>query len=273
MPFLFDRLDGKRIVVTRATEQAEEFVHGLESLGAKVVLLPTIAFVEVEDFAPLDRAVSNLDKFDWVIFTSRNGVKFLTRRFEAPQIPMERVNHLMLTPNVAVIGSATSDEAWTLGFIPAHEATESSGEALARELSEKVRGKRVLLPRSDLADSTLPDALRDAGADVVEVVAYQTVASVVDPKVLESVRQGGADVITFFSPSAYRHIADQIGVENLRRQSDKMVIASIGPTTSKAIRQDELKVGIEAPSASAEALRGAIVAYFRERHYRERVAQ
>lgn len=154
-------------MVTRAPEQAEDFVTALESYGAETLLLPTIAFAEAEDTASLDRAVSDLDKFDWVIFTSRNAVKFLISRFRPLQIPSERVNHLLLTPNVAVIGPATSDEAWSVGFLPEYEADESSGESLASELGEKLRGKRVLLPRSDQADLKLPEALKSrwSGSD------------------------------------------------------------------------------------------------------------
>jgi uroporphyrinogen III methyltransferase/synthase len=266
MPFLFERpLAGKRVVVTRAAEQAEEMVAALESLGAEIIFLPTIAFVEAQDLGPLDRAVSDLDTFDWVIFTSRNAVKFLAQRFRALDIPPKRVTHLLLTPQVAVIGPSTSDEALCVGFLPNYEASESRGEALAEELLEKVRGKRVLIPQSDMADRSLSQCLRSSGAEVVEVIGYRTIVPPLDEKILEGIRQGAVDVITFFSPSSYRHLADKIGVVTLRRLSDKIVFATIGPTTSQALRQDGLEIAIEAPSASAEELWEAIVAYFRQR--------
>jgi uroporphyrinogen III methyltransferase / synthase len=256
---------GKRVVVTRALDQAEEFIKAIESLGAEVLLLPTISFSVPKNPGPLDRAVSELDKFDWVIFTSRNAVKFLAARFGALQLSVDRVRHLMLAPKVAAIGAATSDQAWSAGFSPQFEAEESSGEALARELADQVRGKRVLLPRSDYADSRLPEALRTAGAEVMEVIAYRNVAPALDPRVLDAIRQGAVDVITFFSPSAYRHLVDEVGVETLRRQSGKISLASIGPTTSRAIRRDGLQVTIEASAASAAALAAAIEDHFRER--------
>jgi uroporphyrinogen III methyltransferase / synthase len=274
MYFLFDKpLKGKRIVVTRASEQAEDFIGTLESLGAEILLLPAVAFSEPDDFGPLDRAVSDLEKFDWVIFTSRNAVRFLASRFEHIEISLERVNSLMLTPNVAVIGNATSYEAWSVGFIPQYEASESSGEALARELAEQVRGKRVLLPRSDQADARLPDALRDAGAEVTEVIAYRNVVPPFEPSVLDAIRGGAVDVLTFFSPSAYRRLAEEIGVETLRRQSGKILLASIGPTTSGAIRQDGLGVAVEAHAASGAALAQAIGDHFRERARLEATSQ
>jgi uroporphyrinogen III methyltransferase / synthase len=266
MAFQFNLpLAGKRIVVTRAPEQADDFISSLESFGAEVVLLPTIAFAEVEDSTALDQAASELATFDWVIFTSRNALKFLASRLKALKIPLKRTNHPMPTPKIAVIGAATGEEAWSAGFIPDYEAAESRGEALAQELLEKVRGKRVLLPRSNKADTTLPQRLRDAGAEVMEVIAYRTIAPPLEEKTLEDVREGDVDVITFLSPSAYKNLAGEIGVENLRRHSGKIVIASIGPTTSSAIRQDGLEVAIEASSASAVGVSEAIANYFRER--------
>lgn len=256
-------LAGKRIVVTRAPEQAGEFVAQLESLGAEVLLLPAITISEVEDPSELDRAVNKLAEFDWVIFTSRNAVKFLVRRFAALKIPPERISKLLASPEVAVIGAATSEEAVFLGFLPTYESQESRGEALGKELLEKVRGKRVLLPRSDRADSTLPDLLREAGADVAEVIAYRTVApQSFDLKVVGAIRAGAVDVITLFSPSAYENLVDEVGLENLRRQSSKIGIASIGPVTSQAVREDGFEVMIEAPSPSAASLCAVIANHF-----------
>lgn len=266
-------LSGKRIVVTRAAGQSRELIAHLEALGAEVLLLPMVSFVEPENVGPLDRAVTELDKFDWIVFTSRNAVKFLASRFKALRIPPERANHLMLTPRVASIGSATSDEALSVGFLPNYEADKSTGEGLAAELLHDVRGTRVLLPRSDLADSSLPRILREAGADVVEVIAYRTVAPhPADAKAVEAIRLGDVDVITLFSPSAYHHLSEEIDLEvlrkhsgnALRRHSGKMVLATIGPVTSEAVRSDGLKVEIEAPTASAGALCEAIVGYFQE---------
>jgi len=259
-------LAGKRIVVTRAPEQAAEFIAQLQSLGAEVLCLPTIAIAEAEDDAELDRAIYELDKFDWVIFTSRNAVKFLARRMAALQIPADRVNQLMLSPEIAVIGAATSDEAWSVGFLPGYEAQESRGEALGIELLDKVRGKRVLLPRSDRADQTLPKLLREGGAEVVEVIVYRTVSpQSLDMKVVEAIRSGDVDVITLFSPSAYENLVDEIGLETLHRQSGKIGIACIGPVTSNAVKEDGLEVMIQAPSPSAASLCAVIAGYFESR--------
>ncbi|MGH9717612.1 MAG: uroporphyrinogen-III synthase [Candidatus Acidiferrales bacterium] len=265
-------LAGKRIVVTRAPEQAGEFGAQLQSLGAEVLFLPTIQFAEAEDTEILDCAIAEMDKFDWVIFTSRNAVKFVARRFQVLRLPPERINHLMLTPQIATIGSATSEEALSVGFIANYQAEDSRGEALGQALSEQVRGKRVLLPRSDRANLVLPRCLRELGADVTEVIAYRTVSSEsFDSNTLNAIRDGHADVITLFSPSAYDYLVEEVGREVFPRKSiflrnsSKMLIATIGPTTSAAVRSDGLEVAIEAPRASAEALCKAIAGYFLER--------
>jgi uroporphyrinogen-III synthase len=266
-------LAGKRIVVTRAPEQAAEFAAQLESAGAEAMLFPTVRFVLPDDTAALDRAVSELDKFDWLIFTSRNTVKFLASRFPPLGFSGNRLNRLLHSVRVAVIGSATNHEACSAGFLPAYEAQESRGEALAAELLEEVRGKRVLLPRSDRADPALPKMLREAGAEVVDIVAYRTVVPAsLENSVAQAIRQGDVDVITLFSPSAYKNLADEIGLETLRRHSGKILLASIGPTTSSAIREDGLPVAIEAPSSSAAALCSAIADYFCPRAARGRIA-
>ena len=253
-------------MVTRAPEQSVEFITQLQSLGAAVLCLPTILITEVENPTELDRAIHELDKFDWLIFTSRNAVKFLARRMAALQIPPDRVSQLMLSPKVAVIGTATSSEALAVGFLSSYEAEESRGEVFGTELLDRVRGKRVLLPRADRADQTLPKLLRDGGAEVVEVIAYRTVApESFDVNIVEAIRAGAVDVITFFSPSAYDNFVDEIGLETLDCQSGKIAIATIGPVTSKAVKWDGLNVTIEAPNASAASLCGAIARYFESR--------
>jgi uroporphyrinogen III methyltransferase/synthase len=266
-------LAGKRVVVTRAPEQAAEFVAQLESYGAEVLLLPSIRIAPPENLAALDRAVVELESFDWVIFTSRNAVKFFASRFPLVGITRERMNQLTLAPKVAVIGASTHNEALSIGFLPDVEAHESRSEVLAAELSDQLRGKRVLLPRGDRADSSLPRALEAAGANVVEVIAYRTIRpESFDPAVVEAIRAGEVDAITLFSPSACETLLAEIGLETLSRHSSKIRIASIGPTTSNAVREGGLPVAIESPSASSAALCAVIAEFFRNRANRGTVA-
>lgn len=256
-------LAGKRIVVTRAPEQAGAFIAQLQAQGAEVLLMPTVRFEEPEDFAPLDRAIGEPGKFDWIVFTSRNAVRFFVQRVEQLGLPPDARHEMAAHARLAVVGPATADAAREAGFHVEHEAREFRGESLAAELGPRVAGKRVLLPRSDLGNVALPAELRAAGADVTEVIAYRTVAPQrYDAEVIEALHGGEVDVVTLFSPSGFRHLVEAIGLETLQRHSGKMVLAAIGPVVSAAARSQGLAVEIEAPEATAMSLAAAIAAYF-----------
>src|SRR5690242_19723671 len=151
-------LAGRRIVVTRAPEQSKELRERLEELGAEVLLLPLVRFLEPENMRDLDRAIRSLDKFDWLIFTSTNAVTFFLRRCRA----------LGLWPSgkdgkIAAVGSATRSALESDGLRASFVPAEFNGEQLATELSGAIAGKSILLPRSDRAGEELPSLLRRAG--------------------------------------------------------------------------------------------------------------
>lgn len=259
-------LAGKRIVVTRAPEQAGDFISQLEALGAEVLPLPSVAFANPDDPAPLDRALRELTTFDWLLFTSRNAVRYFIHRLLLMGWPADKLNEAIAHPQVAVVGPATGEAALEAGFLVDHEASEFRGEALAEELAPKLNGKRVLLPQSDRANPSLAAALRGAGAEVVAVVAYRSLApQSPDVAATDALRRGEIDVLTLFSPSALHNLIEVIGLETLRGHSGKMVLAAIGPVTSAAVRGAGLSVAIEAPEATAASLTKAITAYFEKR--------
>ena len=124
----------------------------------------------------------------------------------------------------------------------------------------------MLLPRSDRAGTDLPAALRALGAEVSDLVAYQTAApETYDRTTAETIRRGEVDVITLMSPSAFHHLAEQISVENLSQATQRVALAAIGPITSAAIREAGLPVAIEAREATTAALVAAIVEHFMQR--------
>jgi len=252
-------LEGKRVVVTRAPEQAGALARELEALGAQVVFLPAIQFADPLDFAALDGAIETLEKFDWLIFTSQNAVRFFARRAAALG---KNVSAAAAGPagrtRIAVIGQATARAARSAGFAIDYAATRSTGNDLASELSEAVRSRRVLVPASDRAGEELPGVLARAGAEVVRVVAYRTVAAPAADSALETLRRGEVDVVSFASPSAFIALAGQLGREALAR----LVLAAIGPTTARAIRAAGLPVAIEARKSNSAGLAEAIADYF-----------
>ena len=145
-------------------------------------------------------------------------------------------------------------------------AKNHTGESLARELAEKLRGKRVLLPRSDRADDRLPSVLREAGAEVTEVVAYRTAApKTLDPQTLQRVRNAEVDAIIFASPSAFHNLQRWIPTTELAALSQRVQFAAIGPTTARALREAGAQIEIEASDASPAALADAIASYYQAR--------
>jgi uroporphyrinogen-III synthase len=252
-------LAGRRIVVTRAVEQSRALNARLAELGATVIALPTIAFAEPLDNAPLDAAIAALPNYHWLLFTSANATRFFARRCRARGVDPRTAQSRPLPLFVAAVGPATSEAAAAEGFVVGHMAEEFQGAELARELSGELFGRKVLLPRSDLASDELPVALRKSGAFVTDVVAYRTVpCDAASPEAVAAARRGEADVISFFSSSAFHSLAEKVGLEALRT----VPLAAIGPVTAAAIRESGLTVAIEAPKATSESFVTALLDYF-----------
>jgi uroporphyrinogen-III synthase len=252
-------LQGKRIVVTRAIEQSRELVTRLENMGATVLLFPAVSFSEPSDTAELDRAIHSLGAFDWILFTSANAARFFSQRCrKLGVVPGQGGNY-----RCAAVGSATASAVASEGFPVDHVAQEFNGLALARELSTYIYGKKIVLPRSERARSDLPDALKTAGAEVTEVVAYHTGGlGVIEPEVMRAIQGAQVDVVSFFSPSAIENMRAELGGEVLSRLGAKAAMAAVGPVTAAALRDAGLRVAIEAPLATAESMAAAIANYF-----------
>lgn len=252
-------LAGKRIVVTRAIEQARGLKTQLERMGAVVLLFPAVSFSEPADTGELDRAIRSLEEFDWILFTSANAVRFFAARCRKLTIePCHGGNC-----RCAAVGPATAGALAAAGFSVDHVAQEFLGAALARELSAVLAGKKILLPRSERARADLPNALKTFGAEVSEVVAYHTGGvGAIDPGVMRAIRGAEVDVISFFSPSAIQNMRGELGGELFSRLAGKAAMAAVGPVTAAALRDAGLPVAIEASLATAESMAAAIANYF-----------
>lgn len=251
-------LESKRVVITRAAEQAGGLAAELEKLGAEVVFLPVVRYEEPIDPAPLNSALSKLTEFDWLLLTSQNVVRFVG-------LALARMNPSPwpATLRIAAVGRATAEAAEAVGWPVEHVSTRFQGLALAQELGARLKGCSVLLPRSDRAHPDLPEALRRVGAEVTEVVAYRTLA--VDIQNLPAAREiceRRVDALTFASPSAFRAFCSALGTEAARRVAHAGVIAAIGPVTAQAIREEGVAVGVEAAESTAGGLAQALAEYF-----------
>lgn len=257
-------LAGKRIVITRAPEQSAGLARTLENMGAEVLSMPTVAFAPPEDCREFDDALRNIKHFDAILFLSRNAVRYVFARCAELGIKCGALgssNRLL-----AAVGPGTAEEAVKQGMAMNFVAKNHTGESLARELREKLAGRSVLLPRSDRGDARVSSALREAGANVTEVVAYRTVApQALDPAILDEIRRAEVDVIVFASPSAYHNLAESLGSAAVRKISGRVHFAAIGPATARAIRDSGARLAIEASDAAAigvPALAASIAQFF-----------
>ncbi|MBI9084461.1 MAG: uroporphyrinogen-III C-methyltransferase [Desulfobacterales bacterium] len=251
---------GKRIVVTRAREQASDLVQKLTDLGAACLECPTIEVVPPEDWAPLDRALSNLDTFDWLVFTSVNGVNFFFQRL------FDTGRDLRDLPRIktAVIGPATQKRLLDWGVIsdivPESFRAESVVAAFEKE---DVAGKRVLLPRALEARPVLPEELRKMGAKVEEITAYQTIADrSAAGRLIKDLETGDVDMVTFTSSSTVRNFKALLPASRAGELMAGVAVASIGPITSDTARDLGFAVHTEASAYTIDGLREAITAYY-----------
>ncbi|HEX2093115.1 MAG TPA: uroporphyrinogen-III C-methyltransferase [Longimicrobiaceae bacterium] len=245
-------LFGRRIVVTRARAQASDFAAALEALGAEVIQFPTIRIVDPADPAPLLRAASEADRFDWIIFTSVNGVS----RFWSALRRAGRDTRSLAGVSLCAIGPATGAAIEMEGahpdLVPDRFVAESVVEALVQEVD--LRGTRILLPRAEEARSVLPEALRERGVEVVEIVAYRTVPDGAESEVLRARLQAEEiDLVTFTASSTVRNYVEILGTEVGRAE-----VASIGPITSATARELGLPVHVEAEQHTIPGLVQAI---------------
>lgn len=252
---------GKRIVVTRAREQASDLVRQLSDLGADCLEYPTIKIVPAEDLKPMDEAIKNLSAYDWIVFTSVNGVKFFFDRLFETDKDVRALNHLC----TAAIGPATAERMFQFGLksdiIPKNYRAESVVEAFRKE---KLDGKKILLPRAGEARPVLPVELRKMGADVDEVTAYLTEKVRDNADLLvKQLEDNAIDLITFTSSSTVKNFKNLLPPKEFTRLIDGIAIASIGPITTDTATESGFKVAISAESYTIPGLCEAILKYYR----------
>ena len=262
MPDIPKPLKGKRVVLTRAHEQSATLQRALEKGGAEVIVLPCVEFCAADNLAPLDESLHQLAEFDWLVFTSQNAVKFFSRRLRETRC--DPMNLSEPRPRVAAIGPATRDVAVRAGWDAELKDTGiRSGSEFAAKMVGKAKGKRFLLPQSDLAAPHIADRLREAGAIVTSVVAYQTcVPKSLDGEQVDRIRREGADAVIFASPSALRNFAQVLGPLAFKRMGEKSAFVAIGPTTARAIRDAGVPVAMEAAKPNPYAIIKAMAEYF-----------
>ena len=251
-------LADKRILITRAQGQTEEFSGLLESYGATIIPFPTIEIVPPGDWGPLDKAIERLKTYDWVIFTSVNGVKFFTQRLKE-----KGVNITVLGgKKICAIGPRTQGELEEMGLTVTFMPTEYRAEGVAEGLKTRgIKGQKILLPRAREARKILPNALREAGGVVDEVEAYRAVRPAKSKDSLEAILNKGIDVVAFTSSSTVRNFMELLSDKTAM---NGVKVAVIGPITAETARTYGLEPAIAPAEYTIPALVEAIVEYFKQ---------
>jgi uroporphyrinogen-III synthase len=245
-------LTGQRVVVTRPHQQAQELCQRLHALGAEPILFPVIAIAPAENGGPLDQAIIRLADYDWVIFTSVNGVEHFWARLAEHSSPQSRPTLAAPNLKIAAIGPITAESLRQRG-VPVHlMPDEYRAEAILGVIGD-VAGQRILLPRADIARPALANGLRAMGALVEDVAAYRTVKGTPPPAAFDALCVG-VDVVTFTSSSTVRNFVLLTNGLDYGRP----LIACIGPVTAATALEVGLPVDVVAEAYTIDGLLEAL---------------
>jgi uroporphyrinogen III methyltransferase/synthase len=251
-------LFGKKIVVTRSRAQASALTEALEYMGAEVIETPTIEIKENTVDKNIDATIKEISSFDWVIFTSVNGVNIFFDRLFGMGLDTRQLAGV----KVAAIGSATEELLAEVGICPDVVPEKFVAESLAKELGD-LKGKKVLLPVAKGARTVLSEKITKAGGKPVTIHTYETVAvKENDQHALDVLNYEKIDMITFACSSTVKNFVDQVGVDYFKND---IPLLSIGPVTSSTIK--DLKIGkpITASEHNIPGMIDKILDYFEEK--------
>jgi len=251
---------GKTVVVTRSRDQASHLVELLNAAGARCLEVPTIEISPPADFAPLDAALQQLSRYDWVIFTSVNGVNaFMGRLFH-----MGLDVRVLGRARLAVIGPATAQALRDYGLVADVVPDTFQAEGLLEVLAPRLLGgTRLLLARAEQARDVLPDGLIRLGAKLDVVPVYRALPpSSVPPEAAELLSEGRVDILTFTSSSTVHNFAGLVVPDRFQKLAARATVASIGPITTATLKEYGITPQIEPAAFTIPALAAAIVEYF-----------
>jgi uroporphyrinogen III methyltransferase/synthase len=260
-------LEKTRILVTRPARQSSEFKELLEQQGATVVEMPALEIRPPSSWQWLDSALADIKKFDWLILTSANGVEYFFARLRE----IGKDSRALAGVKIAVVGQKTASSLTKQGlradFIPA----DFVADAMVAHFPEDLKGKKILFPRVETGGrDLLVKELGFSGALVEEVPAYESgCPEKIDSAAWEALAQGKIDLVTFASSKTVRNFYDLVEQQlkekpglDIQSLLSKVLIASIGPQTSKTCHELLGRVDIEAKEYTLEGLRDELISYF-----------
>ncbi len=261
-------LFSKRIVVTRTRDQASELVSLLENYGAECLEYPTISLEPAASYDILDRALVELETYDWLLFTSINAVAYFFRRlFELGKDVRD-----IKGPKIAAVGRVTAEALVSRGIRADLLPEEFTGDGLAEILIKtNVKGMRVLIPRALKARETLPEALSSAGADVTVAPVYQNVlpssssGEQLKEELHTALQNKSIDMVTFTSSSTVKNFVTLLDISTpgeMQKLMSGVAVATIGPITAKTAEQSGMHVDVQPAQYTIPDLVDSIVNYF-----------
>ncbi|UQZ86730.1 Uroporphyrinogen-III C-methyltransferase [Paenibacillus konkukensis] len=251
-------LFGRRILVTRARSQASELVQQIEELGGEAVEFPVIRTQppsSEEARAALDAALERLPEFEWVLFTSVNGVDYFFERLQQKRIDIR----MLYQARIAAVGPKTAEALERRGLLVDLLPAKFQGDVLLESIEQELRpGQRVLLPTADIAKAYIPERLKQLGMDVTEVDVYETVLDTGGgAEVIDLLQQKALHIITFTSSSTVTNLLlalRELGAEQPLELLQSCRIACIGPMTAQTAREAGLTVDYVAEEATVASL-------------------
>ncbi len=250
-------LFGRRIVVTRARAQASQLVHRLTTLGAEVLQIPCIRTAPPGDLNPLKEAILGLHEYDWLVFTSANGVQCFFEYFDKGFQDARDIGGVRIAAVGPGTAAALRERRLAVNVMPKQSTGAEVAKAMAADGA--VENLRVCLLRAETANPDLPQLLEEKGAIVDDIAVYRTVAESTDrTSDSDSLVEKGADWITFTSGSTVEHFHARFDLPRLMQQFPDLKLASIGPETTKAIAALRLEPAIQAKEQTIDGFVAAI---------------
>lgn len=251
-------LAGRRIAITRAREQAGELREKLAALGATVLELPLVQFAAAEDPQDRDEVFAEIAGYEWIVFSSPNGVRFFFGEF----FRKFRDIRALGGARIAAVGPGTAKELEALHLEVDVVPQQHVGEALVEALCayQSMEHVKVLVVTGDRNRDVIVTGLNDAQAIVDQIAIYHTASTDLSgDNTAAEFRQGGADAILFASGSAVQSFIEQAATLALRPGAKRPLAGSLGPVTSEAMRQAKLPVDFEAAEATMDGFVAAVV--------------
>jgi uroporphyrinogen-III synthase len=251
-------LTGKTIIVTRDAKQAEPFVKQIRDLGAETIVFPTIRITGPDDPRNVRAKLGDISNYDWIVFTSMNAVSYFFEFVDVKRVDLKGIK-------IACVGKKTAEVIADFNLSPSLVPGKFSvGDLFENMRKDEIKGKRILMPVSNLAAHEMEQGLRTLGALVQRIEIYKTVPyqNPDATMVFQKISDGMVDCITFFSPSALHAFVELMG-ENVIQviNSKQIAIAVIGPTTARAAFEQNLQPAIQPVQSDNESFLEALKQY------------